>query len=323
MPKKRKTLGLALGAGGAKGLTHIGILKVLHKHNIKPDYIAGTSMGAIIGAAYSAGHSPKDIEILVKKTDWKKIIDFTIPKVGLLETERIEQKIDNIVHHKNFYQLNIPLKIVAYNLSEKEKVIFSKGSVAQAIRASMSIPGIFPPLELNNQYYVDGAVADPTPFDVVKEMGAEVIIAIDLYSPEKTISKSAGKRKSFIDQVREKFVIVELLNIKNYIFPQRWPGFVRKLGGWIFDQILYPAKVLKIMTKRELPAITKVMYETIGVLTNNLARERIEHAQVDILLRSSFKGMSWSSFDKVDEMVRIGERAMEEKIRLLKRKLKG
>lgn len=323
MPKKRKKLGLALGAGGAKGLAHIGVLKVLQKHNIIPDFIAGTSMGAIIGAAYAAGHSPEDIEILVKKTDWKKIIDFTIPKSGILETEMIEKKIEDIVYYKNFYQLKIPLRIIAYNLTKKELVVFSKGSVAQAIRASMSIPGIFPPLELDNQLYVDGAVADPTPFDVVKEMGADIIIAIDLYTPEKTISKSAGKRKSFMDQMKEKFVIVELLNVKNYLFPYRWPHFIRRLGGWLFDKIVYPARVMRIITKRELPTLTKVMYDAISVLTNNLAREKIEHSNADIILRPTFRGMSWSDFDKVDKMIRIGEKAMEDEMGKLKRKLKN
>lgn len=321
--KKRKTLGLALGAGGAKGLVHIGILKVLHKNYVYPDYIAGTSMGAVIGAAYAAGHSPVELEELAKTTDWKKIVDFTVPKSGLLEPEMIEQKISKLVYNKTFRQLRVPLRIVAYNLTAKEKVVFSKGNVATAVRASLSIPGIFPPLKIHNQLYIDGVVADPTPFDVLKEMGADVIIAADLYPEEKKSGRiaAAARRKSLFEELRDKFVIVELLNVKNYLFPKRWPGFARKLGMGLFDKIIYPARVLRIVAKKELPEIIKVMYETVGVMTGNLAKAKMACAEVDIKVAPHFKRLGWSDFDRVDEFVSIGEKAMEKEMRKLKRKL--
>ena len=322
MTIQKRSIGLALGAGGAKGLVHIGILKVLHKHKIYPNYIAGTSIGAVIGAAYAAGFSPEELEEFAKTTDWKSIVDFTIPKNGLLQPELIEQKIRKLVHHRDFQELKVPLRIVAYNLSKNERVVFSKGNVARAVRASLSIPGVFPPLKMNNDFYIDGAVTDPTPFDIVRDMGADIVIAVDLYRKEKTVVHQRVEGKSFFEEMQEKFVMVELFNVKNYLFPQRWPRFLRRVSMWIFDKILYPAKVLRILTGKERSSITQVMYDAVGVLTNNLARERIEHADVDILVNPSFDRLGWGDFNQAAKFIKIGEIAMEKEIRKLQYKLR-
>ncbi len=122
--KKRLKLGLALGGGSARGLSHIGVLKVLHKHKIYPDYIAGTSIGAVIGALYSADHTPQEIEEIAKTTDWKKIVDFKIPKAGFIEGDLVERKIKKLVGDKKFSDLSIPLRVIAYNMTHHEKAVF-------------------------------------------------------------------------------------------------------------------------------------------------------------------------------------------------------
>src|SRR3989338_10085785 len=99
---KKKKLGLALGGGSARGLAHIGVLKELHRRKIYPDYIAGTSIGAVIAAMYAAGHTPDEIEKIAKTTNWKEIVDFTIPKAGLIKGELAEQSIRKMVLHKQF-----------------------------------------------------------------------------------------------------------------------------------------------------------------------------------------------------------------------------
>lgn len=321
--KKTRKLGLALGAGAARGLVHIGVLKTLHKHNIYPDYIAGTSMGSVIGAFYSAGQSPEEIQEIAKQTNWKNMIDFTIPKSGLLKGELIETQIRKMVRNKTFKQLNIPLGIVCYNFTKNEKVVFYKGDVAKAVRASISIPGIFTPTKIDGDEYIDGVVADPTPFDVVKEMGADIIIAVDLYNKVKKKKGPIVRRKNLMVEFRQKLIIDELLNIKNYIFPGRWPKFIEKVLKWIFDKLLYPAKVLKIMAGRKFPDITKVLYGSFNMLANNFARERIEHADIDIKLRPVFKNLDWFDLDKVDEFVSLGEKCMEKEISKLKKKLES
>ncbi len=245
-------------------------------------------MGAVIGAAYAAGHTPKQIKEIAKTTDWKQIIDFTIPKSGLLKGELIEGKIRKLLKNSSFKNLEVPLAVVSYNLTKKKRVVFRKGNVARAVRASMSIPGIFNPITIDGDIYIDGVVSDPTPFDVVKDMGADVIIAVDLYNKDDRAVASAAQEGSLFKELKRKFILDELFNVKNYLFPARWPHFARKISHWLFDKILYPAKVFKIMAGRKLPDITRVMYESMNVLSNNYARERIANAKVDIVLTPRF-----------------------------------
>jgi NTE family protein len=320
--KRGKKLGLALGGGSARGLSHIGVLKVLHKHKIYPDYIAGTSMGAVIGALYSADHTPKEIEEIAKSTKWKKIIDFKIPKAGFIEGDLVENKIKRLVNNKKFSDLSIPLNIVAYNMTHHEKAIFSEGSVSRAIRASISIPGIFAPVKIGKCNYIDGGVIDPTPFEVVKEMGADVVIAVDLFSSgRKKVEGPVAKEENFLAGVKEMFIFQELLNIKNYLIPTRWPKFIQKVLHWIFDKLLYPAKVLKMVAGKEMFPIVKVMNETLDVLISNLAKEKMRQAKVDVKVIPSFKGLGWADLNQVEDFVKVGEEAMEMKLSRLKRSL--
>ena len=318
---RKKKLGLALGAGSAKGLCHIGILRSLENHGIYPDYLAGTSMGAVIAAAYAAGRPLDEIEKIAKDTDWKTMVDFMVPKVGLLRGRLIERKLAHIFGNKTFDDLDIPLRIVSYNLGSRKRVIFEKGGLAKAVRASISIPGIFAPMKIGKNYYIDGAVSDPTPFDVVEEMGSDVVIAVDLYSKEKTKKVTAVNDLSFLSEMKKRFFIEQLNLLKNVLFPERWPGFIRKILNWIFDKILYPARILRMIVGKEPFPITKVMTEAVNILTNNLARERIKNADIDIKITPDFGRLQWADFDKIEKFIIIGEKAMDRKIPLLKKKL--
>ena len=322
MKKKRPTIGLALGSGSAKGLAHVGILKVLHQNRIYPDYIAGTSVGALVGALYCAGHTPDEIEEIVKSTNWKNVVDFTIPKSGLIKGKLMEAKIRKWLFAKDFKDLYIPLNVVAYNITKQEKVVFSRGNVASAVRASISIPGIFAPFTMDKNQYIDGSICNPTPFSVVKEMGADIVIAVDLYANERKSGKEK-KQSKFMKDLRTKFIVDELLNVKNYLFPERWPAFFREFMSWLFDKLLYPAKVLRILTKRDVPPITKVLYESINVLARNLARERLVHSKIDIKLTPPFKKHDWVDFEHVAQFIRKGEKEMNSELPKLLKLLKG
>ena len=320
--KKRK-IGLALGAGGARGLTHIGVLKVLHKHKIFPDYIAGTSMGAIVGAAYAAGHSPDELQQIVHTTQWKNMVDFTVPKAGLIKGHLMEKKIRDLVFHKQFNELNIPLKVVSYNLTKREPVIFDKGDVAKAVRASSSIPGIFAPVRFRNGHYVDGAVANPTPYDVVKAMGADIVIAVDLYKKEKQVKRGTKiSEQTLMQELKEKFVYEELTNLNQWLASKRRSKLGRAVALWLLNKFLYPKKVLKIMVGKDLPEFTKVMFQSTSVMTHNLAQARLACAKIDVLIQPNLKGLRWSDFDKAEKFIALGEKAMMNKIGEIKKKLR-
>ncbi|MDC3416497.1 patatin-like phospholipase family protein [Aquibacillus salsiterrae] len=172
-------IGLALGSGGAKGFAHIGVLKVLLDNGINIDYVAGSSMGALIGSFYCAGQEVDHLYQLAKTFKRKFFLDFTVPKMGFIQGKRIEEYIQLFTYNKNIEDFPIPIGIVATNLYTGKKKVFYQGIAAEAVRASISIPGIFIPKELDNELYIDGGVIDRVPVSVVKEMGADIVIAVD------------------------------------------------------------------------------------------------------------------------------------------------
>lgn len=173
-------VGLALGSGGLRGLAHIGVLKVLESENVPIDCIAGCSIGSLIGALYAAGLGWENIAKLAKGLKRRHWLDFIVPKMGIIAGERILQIMRILTQHKSFADLAIPLAVVATDLQEGREVVFTTGSVAEAVRASISVPGIFVPAEVNGMRLVDGAVVNPTPVDVARRMGADIVIAVDL-----------------------------------------------------------------------------------------------------------------------------------------------
>lgn len=176
----RPKVGLALGSGGLRGLTHVGVLRVLENEKIPVDYIAGCSIGSLIGALYASGQSLDNIEKLAKHLKRRHWLDFVIPKMGLFSGERVLSTLQILTQKKTFEQLQIPLAVVATELREGKEVVFTSGEVATAVRASVSVPGIFVPFQVGDMMLVDGAVLNPTPVDVVRGMGADIVIAVDL-----------------------------------------------------------------------------------------------------------------------------------------------
>jgi NTE family protein len=175
----KKKIGVALSGGGARGLAHIGVLKVLQENNIPIDYLAGTSMGAIVAAFYSMEPNIKKIERDILKVDWKHILDYSIPTKGLIKGDKIEALLRDKFGNLTFKDLKIPLQITAFDLEEKREVVFSRGDLVRAIRASISIPGVFIPVVNNGRILIDGGVIDPVPTEVLSKK-ADVIIAINV-----------------------------------------------------------------------------------------------------------------------------------------------
>ncbi|WP_096189240.1 patatin-like phospholipase family protein [Evansella halocellulosilytica] len=173
-------IGLALGSGGSRGFAHIGVLKVLEETGIEVDYIAGSSMGALIGVLFGAGHSSTMLEKMAIQFRRKYFLDFTVPKMGFIKGDKAKQVIHMLTKYKNIEDLSPEIAVVATDLLKGEKVVFTKGNAADAVRASIAIPGIVVPEKLNGTLYVDGGVIDRVPVSVLKKMGADIIIAVDV-----------------------------------------------------------------------------------------------------------------------------------------------
>ena len=174
------TIGLALGSGGMRGIAHIGVLRVLENENIPLSLIAGSSIGSLIGALHAAGLDSATIFKLAKNLRRRHWLDFIIPKMGLISGERTLEMLRLLTKRKHFDQLDIPLAVVATDINLGREVVLTEGEVAQAVRASISVPGVFVPYKLGEMLLVDGAVLNPTPIDVAHRLGADIVIAVDL-----------------------------------------------------------------------------------------------------------------------------------------------
>lgn len=195
-------IGLALGSGGARGFAHLGVLKTLLDAGIPIDLIAGSSMGAMVGCFYGAGLDIERLYNLSRVFKRKYYLDFTIPKMGFIAGNRVKDLIRIFTHGRNLEQLDIPVHVVATDLMTGDKIVFKDGPIADAVRASISIPGIFVPEKYEGKLLVDGGVIDRVPVSVVKEMGADLIIAVDV---------SRVKRNAEISSIYD--VIMQSLDI--------------------------------------------------------------------------------------------------------------
>ncbi|HHT02215.1 MAG TPA: patatin-like phospholipase family protein [Firmicutes bacterium] len=209
----RPQVGLCLSAGGAKGLAHIGVLLVLEEEGIPIDLITGTSMGAVIGVLYGCGLRPRLIQRLVGSLRRKHWLDVTFPRMGLIAGERFLELMKMLSRGRDFADLRLPVAVVATDLERGEEVVLKSGPVAEAVRASSSIPGVFAPIRLDGRLLVDGAVLNRLPIKLAKEMGAEIVIASD-------VGWEVGERKitNIFDVIMQSFDIAQK-ELTQYIIP--------------------------------------------------------------------------------------------------------
>lgn len=207
-------MGLALSGGGARGLAHIGVLKAFEHEGVPVDYLAGSSMGGVIAAGYAIGMSPADLEEEASKLsrlrNALRLADPGLPNAGLLRGERLQAYFESKLGDRMFKDLKRPLALVAVDLNSREEVILQEGSVALALRATTSLPGLFMPLETNGKRLVDGGVLNNLPVDVVRKMGADVVIGVDVDpDPEDIASSWQGQYRWMPDGLARTFVVLD------------------------------------------------------------------------------------------------------------------
>ncbi|CUS04964.2 putative Uncharacterized NTE family protein YlbK [Candidatus Promineifilum breve] len=179
----RLRVGLALGGGVARGLAHIGVLSVLEEAGVPIDCIAGTSMGAIIGASYCAGLGIDDLHDIAARTGWWQVSRPLLSAGGFVTFMRLEQWLIDTIGEFDVGDLAIPFAAVASDLVSGERVVLDKGRLCTAIRASCSVPGFVPPVELDGRKLVDGGITDNIPADVARLLGADYVIGVDIFMP--------------------------------------------------------------------------------------------------------------------------------------------
>ncbi len=172
-PVRRPKVGVALGGGFARGLAHIGILKVLEEENIPVDFIAGTSVGSVIGAAYASGISAKELEEVASLVRFKDFSRWTFSRFGLFSNDKMAVFLHKILRCKTFEELKIPLAIAATDIITGDAAVFTTGDLIDPVRASCAYPGMFQPVKIGEQLLVDGLLAHSVPATPLRDMGAE------------------------------------------------------------------------------------------------------------------------------------------------------
>lgn len=179
---------LVLGGGAARGFSHIGLIQAFEDHGVPIDLLVGTSMGSIVAGMYAAGYSVDNMKEIIASIDTAKLIDVSFPpRGGLVNTARLERYLDTLLMHKTFDQLDIPFYAVITELVSGKEVAAHQGPVSQAVQASMSIPALFQPVERDGIYYVDGGMKNAVPVNTAKELGADVVIGVDVKKELETI----------------------------------------------------------------------------------------------------------------------------------------
>lgn len=250
-------IGLALGSGGARGFAHVGVLKVLEEENIPIHMIAGSSMGALVAAFYGAGHSIENMLKIAHSFQRKFFIDVTMPpKLGFITGNRIKEFIRLFTHNKNIEQLNPEIAIVATDIYNGEKVVFQSGPTAEAVRASISIPGIFVPEVIDGKMLVDGGVADRVPVSVVKEMGADIVIAVDVSGLNKNpeITNIYGVILQSLDIMQQELIQNRELLSDVYLRPP-----IQHFSSYAYDKINTLVQAGEEVTRKALEEIKSVI----------------------------------------------------------------
>ncbi len=184
-PKLRAPrVGLALGGGAARGFAHVGVIQVLEQNGIKPDLVVGTSAGSLVAALYASGKNGSELEQAALQMEEATIADWTLPLFnrGLLRGEALARYVNRQVQGKQLHEMSMPLGIVATELGTGKGVLFQRGDTGAAVRASSAVPGVFTPVQISGKDYVDGGLVAPVPVEQARQMGAELVIAVDISS---------------------------------------------------------------------------------------------------------------------------------------------
>ena len=174
---------MALGGGAARGFAHIGVIQVLEEAGIKPDLVVGTSAGSLVAALYANGKTSAELANLALTMDEGAITDWAFPSRGLIRGEALARFVRDQTGNKLIEQMKMPLGIVATDLDSGAGMLFQRGDTGTAVRASSSVPAVFQPVKIGDREYVDGGLVSPVPVRYARQMGAEMVIAVDISSP--------------------------------------------------------------------------------------------------------------------------------------------
>lgn len=287
MPPLPPKIGLALGSGSARGWSHIGVIRVLEEAGISPDIVCGTSIGSLVGAAYADGQLER-LETWVRSLTWQGVVgllDFTV-NGGLISGEKLFNFIRNHFNDKDITDLPKAYGAVATELLSGREIWLREGSMLEAVRASVALPGLFTPVEFDGRLLVDGALVNPVPVSLCRAMGADIVIAVDLNS----------------DLIGRRFESSETLPAPT---PSRFSTMWGKLPLGLGQLKSGPA------ASTDMPSIFDVLSISLNIMQVRITRSRLAGEPADILIRPRLAKFALMDYHRAATAIEEGERAAQ------------
>jgi NTE family protein len=325
---KKPKIGLALGSGAARGLAHIGVLKALIEEGISINMIAGSSMGALVGAYFARYKKIAEFEELVLETDWKKLLgmaDFNLALMfkGFIHGQKVKELLRAIIGDIEFKDLKIPLAVVATDVNTGEEVIIKEGSVIDAVRASISIPGIFMPVKYGRRFLIDGGVVNPVPADVVRNMGATFVIACNVIQRSKRIRTRKPTKKQKISfgsisnsQAKRKTLSSLSGRLSRIIQKNKFENFRKVFTTF---QMKIQNKVKRVDPNT--PSIFEVIIQSIYSMEYEIAKLRTKEA--DVVITPDVGNLAALEFYRGKEPISEGYKATKEAMPNIRKLIKS
>jgi NTE family protein len=299
-----RKIGLALGSGAARGWAHIGVINALSEVGIRPDCVAGTSIGALVGAAYASGKI-RSLEELARGLDWRKVVSFfdvVFPRSGLIDGRKIADSVREHVEPGNIEDLPLPFRAVSTDLVTSGEVVIKDGDVVEAVRASISVPGMFTPVRRGAMILVDGGLVNPVPVSVARRMGADYVIAVDLT----TDLPGQGSAKRVVPVDSDGAPPGEEATSRSVgkgVLPAGIGERIKSIDA------LGLAQLRQWMAKESMPNIFEVLMASTNVMEKQIAELQLRAEPPDLLIRPRLGHLRFMDFHTADEAILEGYRA--------------
>jgi NTE family protein len=308
----RKTVGLALGSGSSRGWAHIGAIEALEEEGIPIDNVAGSSVGSYVGALYACG-SLKSLKEFVLRMDGKKVFsyfDVVFPRFGILDgTKRLKELFSYHTDVEDFSELKIPVMMVTTDMATGKKVVLKSGNIFNALRATMSIPGLFAPVKVKGRWLVDGGLVDPVPVGVARALEADVVIAVDLNSGLVSHKKPQRQPRPAVKKSEDS------------------PAYTRELLKKMADyyetaETSFTSKINELLHRESsTPDIIETVMTSINIMQERITRINLAVEPPDVLIQPRLGQLKMMDFDQVEQTIEEGYIGVKEKIADIKKLL--
>lgn len=281
-----RRVGLALGSGSARGLAHIGVIRALQEAGVGVDLVAGTSIGAVIGAFHADGQIERAAQAFLA-FDWRKVaalLDPIFPRAGLIDGRKIAKFLRAYIDSRTFEELRLPLRVVSSDLSTGEEIVFGSGDLVEAVRASIAMPGVLTPQRIDGRVLVDGGLVNPVPTSVARAMGAEFVIAVDL-NHDIVEGRLARRQSSSLRGAQAKARLLEALRASR-------SAMLAQFESWLQQE--------------QFPGIFDVLLGSLSIMQARITEANLQSGAPDLLIRPPLGSLRFLDFDRAAEIIEAG-----------------